>query len=107
MSEDTVTVRVDRAQFRHDGEQFERGDVLEVPQRTLDRHGWSLRRVEDDTNSDGDLPDPGDLTVDEIESLAEDLDTNDLIILREVEKEGDNRSTALDAIDEHIDESEV
>jgi hypothetical protein len=106
MTENTVTVRADRAQFRHDGEQYERGDVLEVPQRTFDRHQFSLRRAEDG-GSDGDgLPDPGDLTVDEIESLAEDLDANDLIILREVETEGKNRSTALDAINEHIDEPE-
>lgn len=106
MSNNTVTVRVDRAQFRHDGEQYERGDVLEVPKRTFDRHSFSLERVEDDTNSDDGLSDPGDLTVDEIEALAEDLDTNDLIIIRELEKEGDNRTTALDAIDEHIDEPE-
>ena len=107
MTEDTVSVQVDRAQFRHDGEQYERGDVLEVPKRTFDRHSFSLVRVEDDTNSDDGLSDPGDLTVDEIEALAEDLDTNDLINLRELEKEGDNRSTALDAINEQIDESEV
>lgn len=60
--------------------------------------------VEVDEDDDDDLPDPSDLTVDEVKDVVGDLDTEDLSTLRDLETEGKDRSTALDAIDQRLDE---
>jgi hypothetical protein len=85
MSEDTVTVRVAGRQFRHDGEEYHHGDVLDVPERAL--QGWPrrLERVEEaesgssgdaepdatDGSSDGDGADEADSESDEDEADEE------------------------------------
>lgn len=127
----TVEVRVTRAQYRHNRQQYSQGDVLEVSEETLEKHPRSLERVEDDNadaetegeaeaepDGDGDEdavtplsedeldPHPSDLTVDEIRERVENADLPTLYGIRDAEKAAENRSTAIEAIEAQIDDVE-
>jgi len=121
MSQDTVRVRVVGRQFRHGGEEYLRGDELEVPERAID--GWErrLERIDDQEDSAEDTaeedaalsaedldPHPADLTVDELgERVAEVDDAALLATIRQAEAGRDDpRSTALDVIDDRLGELE-
>ncbi|WP_058365409.1 hypothetical protein [Haloparvum sedimenti] len=122
MSEDTVRVRVDRGEYRHEREHYTEGDELEVPEKTLRKHPRSLTRVEDseasvddgdaDTIDDGDDeivvdPDPSERTVDELRDRVEDVEDVDLLeAIKDAEEDGKDRETAKDAIDARIAELE-
>lgn len=125
---DSVRVRVVRAQFRYDREQYTEGDKLDVPEHVLERHPRSLAVVEEtgaeakpDTDADqtdsadavepvaeADLdPHPSDLTVDELRDRL--TDVGDLALLydiRAAEGDGKTRETALEAIDARISDVE-
>lgn len=115
-----VRVRVAGSQFRHEGEEFHRGDELDVPAWVHD--GWSARldrvdeTAEDTATDDGpdasadtdDAPEvdphPSDLTVAELrDRVAEVENASFLRAIREAEAEAeDPRSTALEAIDDRL-----
>ena len=126
MSDALVEVRVDRPQYRSGGEQYERGDTLEVSKRELDRHPNSLERIEaaatDPTADDaaaladtiqddgGTVPfNPTNFSVDDVEDRIADIENVDTIrALRTLEQteDGDPRTTAVEAFDARIDELE-
>lgn len=129
MSDALVEVRVDRPQYRHDGEQYERDDTLEVPKRVLNRHPNSLERIEEATAAEpgddagdadaeieltdedgGTIPfNPTNFSVDEVEDRIADIEDADTIrSLRTLEQteDGDPRTTAIEAFDARIDELE-
>lgn len=132
MSENTVRVRVAGSQFRYDREQYTRDDVLEVAEETLAKHPRTLAPVEedggdqqvtlDDANgsdesdgsdgSDGSDdyevdPHPSDLTVAELRDRVGDVDDVGLLeAIHKAETDGEQRSTAIDAIEDRIDELE-
>jgi len=102
MSEDTVRVRVEAGDYRHEREHYTRGDELEVLEKTLEKHPRSLSRVKESeaaiTEDDLD-PHPSDLTVDELKERVDDIENPDLLSAIEgAEEATDARSTALDAI---------
>jgi len=122
--EDTVLVRVVGRQFRHEGKQYHRGDELEVPERAIE--GWEARleRVEEAAETEEEAvdeaeesteidvadidPHPSELTVDELQERVEGVDdVEKLEAIRQLEAGDDGgRTTALDAIDERLDELE-
>jgi hypothetical protein len=125
MSDDTVSVRVERGDYRHAGEQYGYGDELEVPEKVLEQHPNSLSRVETDESAKPDEPadepdetdadttddeivvdpHPSDLTVEELRERIGDVDDVDLLeAIKDAEKEGKNRETAKDALKTRIRE---
>jgi len=124
---DTVRVRVVRAQFRYDREQYTEGDELNVPERVLERHPRSLAVVDEtDAESDADAdsvdsdgatepvaeadldPHPSDLTVDELEERLSNVDDLALLYgIRAAEADDKARETALEAIDARISDVEA
>jgi hypothetical protein len=121
MTEDTVTVRVAGGEFRYDGEQYVRGDELEVHERAAERHPRTLERVEENEGSQedendaeaaggetGTLPfNPEAHTNDELaERVAEIDDTATLVALRNLEAEQKDRAGAKEAIDARLNELE-
>lgn len=124
---DTVRVRVVRAQFRYDREQYTEGDELDVPERVLEQHPRSLAVVDEtevETDADADQadsddavepvaeadldPHPSDLTVDELEERLSDVDDLALLYgIRAAEAGGKTRETALEAIDARISDVEA
>ncbi|QLG63088.1 hypothetical protein [Halorarum salinum] len=122
---DEIPVRVAGAEFRFDREHYTRGDELEVPERTLEAHPRTLKRVEEtetepeaeettvqeseDVSMDGELdPHPQELTVDELERRVQDVTDVDLLerILAAETESNDPRSTAVDALENRLDELE-
>ncbi|EMA69315.1 hypothetical protein C461_03103 [Halorubrum aidingense JCM 13560] len=122
MSDDTIRVRVDRGDYRHEREHYTRGDEIDVDPKVLEKHPNSLTRVEeldesaDDSgtdatdDSDDEIvvdPDPSELTVHELRDRIADVDDADLLgAIKDAEEEGKNRETATDALDERIAELE-
>lgn len=120
MSDDTVRVRVDRGDYRHQREHYTRGQELDVTPKVLEKHPNSLTRVdepdsdggeEDETDdSDDEIvvdPDPSELTVDELRDRVTDVDDVELLkAIKGVEKAGENRETAKQALDKRLAELE-
>ncbi|WEL29857.1 hypothetical protein [Haloferax volcanii] len=130
MSRNTVRVRVAGSQFRYDREQYIEGDELEVHEGALEKHPRTLERVEDadenvqmstggeadaadDVDEGGGLtvddldPHPEDLTVVELEERIDDVDDVDLLeTIKEAEEETENRTGAIDAVENRLDELE-
>lgn len=115
MSDDTIRVRVDRGDYRHKREHYTRGDELDVEPKVLEKHPNSLTRIEDpdlsadeaDTDTtENEIevdPDPSELTVDELRDRIVDVDDAALLgAIKDAEKEGKNRETAIDALDERL-----
>lgn len=120
MSDETIRVRVDRGDYRHEREHYTRGDEIEVAPKVLEQHPNSLTRIEaaeeptdegdaattDDGNGDDEIvvdPDPSELTVDELgERIADVDDVALLAAIRDAEEEGKNRETAKDALNSRI-----
>jgi len=121
MTDDTIRVRVDRGDYRHERKHYTRGDELDVAPKVLEQHPNSLTRIEDpDVSTDdqgttadaGDEivvdPGPSDLTVDELRDRIADVDDVDLLgAIKDAEEEGKNRETAIDALDERLATLEV
>lgn len=124
MSDNTVRVEVVRAQFRYDREQYTQGDEIEVTEATLRRHPQSLARIDDgdeqtdedgadEADGDGDAvepvpeeeldPHPSDLTVDQLRDRVSGVEKIALLKgIRQAEDDGENRTTAIEAIDDRI-----
>jgi len=112
MTDDTIRVRVDRGDYRHERKHYTRGDELDAAPKVLEQHPNSLTRIEDpDVSTDdqgttadaGDEivvdPDPSDLTVDELRDRIADVNDVELLAaIKDAEKEGKNRETALDSL---------
>jgi hypothetical protein len=61
--------------------------------------------ADDETESDDVDPHPGELTVTEIEERVADVDDREVLeSIRELEANGDHRTTALEAIDARLDD---
>ncbi|MFC6766009.1 hypothetical protein [Natrinema soli] len=112
---DSITVRVVRNQFWHDGEaRTPDSDPFEVEESVAADHPRTLERVDDggdvdggSDEADGTSADPGEHTIDELEAKLEDVD--DPEVLRELvnlERSQKNRDGALDAIEARLDELE-
>ncbi|ELZ35370.1 hypothetical protein [Halorubrum tebenquichense] len=120
MSDDTIRVRVDRGDYRHEREHYTRGDELDVAPKVLEQHPNSLTRVEDPDESSDDQsnaddagdevvvdPDPSELTVDELGDRIADVDDVELLgAIKDAEEAGKNRETATDALEDRIAELE-
>lgn len=118
MSEDTIRVRVERGEYRHEREHYTRGDELEVPEKTLDKHPRSLTRIEDvddsatkadEPSSEGDTdeidvdPHPSEVTIPELEERIADVEDVDLLeAIRDAEEASKDREGATDALDDRI-----
>lgn len=118
MSDNTIGVRVDRGDYRHEREHYTRGDELDVAPKVLEQHPNSLTRIEepdvstDDQGDAGDAdagdevvvdPDPSELTVDELRDRIADVDDAELLdAIKDAEKAGKNRETAIDALEDRI-----
>ena len=116
MPEPTVPVRLVAGEFRYDREHYTAGDELQVHERALEAHPRSLERIDESADAGGSGsepradpdeidPKPQDLTVDELEQRIADVD--DLRMLRGIrylEAEADHRTTALEAIDDRIED---
>lgn len=99
-----MTHRVIRTSIqRSNGDVFEPGDEIEPTEAELSAFGDNLEPVQEET-PDVSL-DPSEYTVSELETEIEDYDSvSALQEVREAEEEGKDRATALEAIDERIDE---
>lgn len=127
MSENTVRVRVDRGEYRHEREHYTRGDELEVPEKTLEKHPNSLTRIEDgeeaeaetepepepetsdstDGNDAGDDeggsedievdPHPTEVTIDELEERIADVE--DVALLEAIREEEATSKERTGALD--------
>jgi hypothetical protein len=118
MTDDTIRVRVDRGDYRHERKHYTRGEEIDVDPKVLEKHPNSLTRVEEpdesaddggaDTTDDGGDeivvdPGPSELTVDELRDRIADVDDVDLLgAIKDAEEEGKNRETAIDALDERL-----
>lgn len=121
---DTTRVRVTDGDVWIDGDHLTRGDEVDIPTDVYERIPASFEPVNDesgsessdeevdDAGSDTDDaasvevdPHPEELTVDEIEDRVADVDDREkLQAIRELEVDGKNRSTALEVIDERLEE---
>jgi len=115
----TVAARVVGSQYRVDGEQYSHGDVVDVPEWTLDKHPNTLERVGNADETDGGVdadadielipedeldPHPSELTVDELDDRVSDVDDVTLLIsLEEAERANKDRSGALAAIESRVE----
>lgn len=97
---------------------FEVGQTVSLPRDVAHRfvrHGWGVYagdvyEVDDEDyreeigvdTDEHDVRDPSEMTVAEVEEYVEDLDEDEIEELRRLEQEGDDRTTALDAIDEQL-----
>lgn len=103
-----------RAYIRPLEQRFEIGDRVDVDEEMAaylcDERGDFGRVLEKDDSEavDDELPfDPADLTVDELEERIADIDdVATLDALGQAEDEGKSRETALEAIDDRLDELE-
>ncbi|GAB7010467.1 hypothetical protein [Halorubrum trueperi] len=131
---DPVRVQVVGRQFRHDGEEYHTGDELEVPEWVLDGYPGRIEPVAepepeptaetepddgdgvDDDGADGEEggedeivvdPDPSDLSVEELSERIADVDDVELLAaIQDAEEEGEDRTTAIDALEKRIAELE-
>jgi hypothetical protein len=118
---DTTRVRVTDGDVWVDGEHLTRGDEADIPSGVYERIPGSFDPADDGaesgsaadddeaaTDAAGDVevdPHPEDLTVDEIEERVAEVDSVEkLQRIRELEAESDERTTALEAIDNRLDE---
>lgn len=119
MTGEQVTVRVTGRQFRHDGREYHTNDTLDVPRDVYE--AWQGRlTIHEDTDDGADGageeedsdeavvdPHPSDLTVSELEDRIQDVDDTSLLHgILDAEIEGENRSTAVDAIEDRIQDLE-
>lgn len=114
MSEDTVRVRVERGEYRHAREHYTRGDELEVPEKTLEKHPRSLSRISDGADTPGGAedvddievnPHPSEVTIPELEERIEDVEDPDLLnAIRDAEEASKDREGALNALDARIED---
>ncbi|QLH82466.1 hypothetical protein [Halosimplex pelagicum] len=123
---ETTRVRVTDGDVWVDGDHLTRGDEAEIPVSVYERIPGSFESIDDgaesasneadaddgsatdDTAGDVEVdPHPEELTVDEIEERVAEVDSvAKLQRIRELEVESDDRTTALEVIDDRLDELE-
>lgn len=97
---------------RGNGEYLTPGDTFDATERELDAFGDLIETVdgdgggdesdddgEDSTDAGGAIPDPADLTVDEVRAFAADATEAEVDAMLAAEMDGDSRTTAIEALE--------